>query len=382
MTPSPQSRPLLTRIAASALLLALGLWPMAAPAQSPGPAVTLDGAPGDVRVASASPLQVRTEAEGTSIRWVVACASVAKSAPGLDKVFRSVPGGIAVELPLDADPKVTWDPHEVTFRWSTGSAPALRPGDLFGTDVPPAYPIGPGDKLQINVYNVDGMNEAVVVDPAGMITFPVLDKVAVGGLTVTELQRKFETLLTQYVKEPQVNIQLVEYGSRYVNVLGQVRAPGRIPLKGTFRVLDAITQAGGFEEKSGDVEIQRRDASGKLQSRILVKEDLLSGSAKANIYVLDQDVINVQPAKSVYVSGEVKSPGSFPYAKDMTLLRAVTLAGGFTQWAKKDPVDILRDVNGKPSVIHVDATKIEKGKLEDPPLQPNDHVVVRERKFF
>ena len=363
-------------------LLLLALASSAILAQSRNVPVTLEGTTGNVRIFSEKPLAVQTETTEKSVRWTIACTTVAKAAPGMKELFDLVPGGLALELPLSTRPSMTWGTDGITIRWSlTPAAPEAKRG-LFDTETPPAYPLGPGDKLQINVYNVDNMNEAVVVDPDGTVTFPVLDKVSVEGLTVNQLQVKLSKLLAQYVKEPQVNIQLLEYGSRYVNVLGNVLTPGRIPLKGAFRVLDAISQAGGFADKSGDVEIQRRDGSGKVQSKVLNKEDLLAGSEKSNIYVLDQDVINVQPPKSVYVSGEVKSPGALPYAKDMTLLKAITLSGGYTQWAKKDKVDILRDVNGKPTVIHVNAEKIEKAKIEDVPLQPNDHVVVRERKFF
>ena len=66
----------------------------------------------------------------------------------------------------------------------------------------------------------------------------------------------------------------------------------------------------------------------------------------------------------------------------MTLLRAITRAGGFTQWANKSKVDILRDEKGVNRVIHVDAGEVEKGKTPDVRLLPNDQVVVRERKFF
>ena len=345
-----------------------------APAQV---AVTLEGGPGEVRVSAAEPLAVRSEAAGDSVRWVVACTSVERAAKGVEAFVKPVPGGVAIAVPLAQNPRAEWSPRGFTVRWAAG-APADAPaGDPFASTGAPTYPLGPGDKLQITVFNVDNMNETVVVDPAGYVTFPVLDKVHVANLTVNELQKKLVDLLSQYVKDPQVSLQLLEYGSRYVNVLGNVQSPGRIPLKGAFRVLDAITQAGGFMEKSGDVEIQRRDGAGKLVSRVISKEDLLAGSEKANIYVHDQDVINVQPPKQVFVSGQVKSPGALPYAKNLTLLQAITLAGGFDQWAKKDPVDVLRNVDGKATVIHVNASRIERGKDVDFPLLPNDQVVVR-----
>lgn len=343
----------------------------------------VSGRPGEVRLEAPGPIQVTGGPAGAVQRWVVAFPGKASVAPGLEPFVKAVKEGVAVELPAGAGPTLTWLPQGLVFRWNTGAEPGAS-SDLFATDTPPAYPLGPGDKLQITVYNVENMNQTVVVDPSGAITFPVLDKVQAGGLTVPELQRRLEELLGQFVKGPQVGIQLLEYGSRYVNVLGEVGSPGRVPLKGALRVLDAVSQAGGYTSKSGDVEITRRDASGQLRTKVFTREELLgAGSEKCNIYVLDQDVINVQAIKSVYVSGEVKNPGSFPYNRDLTLLRAITLAGGFTQWAKKDKVDILREgPQGSPKVITVDVTDVEKGKREDVPLLPNDHVVVKERKFF
>ncbi len=355
---------------------------LAAGAATANPAIT--GAPGDVTITSEMALVVRNDVGKDTVRWFFSTAGGVKVPKGLEGVIQPASGGLAIELPLSAGPVVTWEGNVLKIKWSMGNSP--RPsgsGDAFAVDTPPAYPLGPGDKLQITVYNVEDMNQTVTVDPAGYITFPVLDKVLVQGLSVNELQKKFEDQLAQFVKSPQVSIQLIEYGSRFVNVLGQVRMPGRIPLKGTFKVLDAISQAGGFTDSSGDVEIQRRDSAGQLQSKVFSKEELLTGnSERVNIYVLDQDVINVQMIKSVYVNGQVKSPGPFPYSRDMTLLRAITRAGGFTDWANKGKVDILRESGGKTKVIHVDAGDVERGKAPDVPLLPNDQVVVRERKFF
>jgi polysaccharide biosynthesis/export protein len=370
------------RLLLSSAALALAI---AMPAEGPKGTLVIRGVPGQVVLSSDSALSVRNETDGATLRWYVAGAGGAKVPKGLEAFIRPAQGGVAVEIPMGSQPEVVWRPTELTVKWATGGeqSSAASPADLFSVGAAPSYPLGPGDKLQVTVYNVEDMNQAVTVDPGGNITFPVLDKVPVKGLGVNELQKKLEDLLAQFVKNPQVSIQLIEYGSRFVNVLGQVHTPGRIPLKGAFKILDAISQAGGFLDDSGDVEIQRRDASGQLQSRVFTRDELLTGTAdRGNIYVLDQDIINVQVVKSVYVNGEVKNPGPFPYNRDMTLLRAITRAGGFTQWANKGRVDILRDEKGVNRVIHVDAGEVEKGKIPDVPLLPNDQVVIRERKFF
>ncbi len=342
-------------------------------------AATVTGEEGQVRLATGPGVTVAFEQRQGQAVWTVSGVQDA-SVPDHLKLFVTSDGAgrLVVALPEKQQPSLSWSPQGLTFKW-------LPHGEdnVFDSFSAPAYPLGPGDKLQITVYNVEDMNQTVIVDPKGFITFPVLDKVSVSGLTVNELQHKLEGLLAQFVKEPQVNAQLIEYGSRFVNVLGEVQSPGRLPIKGALRLLDAISQAGGFTEKSGDVELQRRDSSGQLQSKVFSRDNLLGNDNRTNIYVLDQDVINVQPMKQVYVSGEVKNPGSLFYYKDLTLLRAVAKQGGFTQWAKKDKVDILRD-NGKggTETIRVDARKIEKGEIDDVPLMPNDHVVVNERKFL
>ena len=369
-------------LAAVALLLGLGLWSQTNPGS-----LTIEGNPGDVTITSSASLAVRNEFAADSVHWFVSAPGGVRVPKGLEGTIKPAQGGLLLEIPLSGRPAVTWQGGKMTVRWATdASNPSPAPtagGDVFALAAAPTYPLGPGDKIKVTVYNVEDMDQTVTVDPGGIITFPVLDKVSVQGLSVNDLQKKLEELLGQFVKAPQVNIQLIEYGSRFVNVLGQVRTPGRIPLKGTFKILDAVSQAGGFQDDSGDVELQRRDGAGQLQSKVFSKEELLTGNdERGNIYVQDQDVINVQVVKSVYVNGEVKSPGPFPYNKEMTLLRAITRAGGFTQWANKGRVDILREEKGTNRVMHVDAGDIERGKTPDIRLQPNDQVVVRERKFF
>jgi polysaccharide export outer membrane protein len=248
----------------------------------------------------------------------------------------------------------------------------------------PSYPLGPGDVLEVEVYDLPEMKKEVTVDPEGFITLPVIDKLKVQGITINDLQRLLEDKLSEYIKDPQINLQLKEYGSRFVNVIGEVTNPRRIPLKRAFRLLDAISEAGGFTQQSGDVEVQRRNPDGSLRKIVIKKDSLLSsGNGNDNIFVFDQDTVNVLPMSSVYVSGQVKSPKSITYERNLTLLKAIALAGGFGDWANKDKIVILREKQeGGTETIKVDAEKIAKGKIDDIPLQPNDHIIVNERKLF
>jgi polysaccharide export outer membrane protein len=133
------------------------------------------------------------------------------------------------------------------------------------------------------------MKKEVTVDPEGFITLPVIDKLKVQGITINDLQRLLEDKLSEYIKDPQINLQLKEYGSRFVNVIGEVTNPRRIPLKRAFRLLDAISEAGGFTQQSGDVEVQRRNPDGSLRKIVIKKDSLLSsGNGNDNIFVFDQ----------------------------------------------------------------------------------------------
>ena len=191
----------------------------------------------EVVLSSDAALSVRNEVDGATLRWFVAGAGGAKVPKGLEAFVRPAQGGVAVEIPLSAHPEVAWRPNELTVRWAADGEhiAAAVSGDPFTEGAAPSYPLGPGDKIQVTVYNVEDMNQTVTVDPGGNITFPVLDKVPVKGLSVNELQKKLEDLLAQFVKAPQVSIQLIEYGSRFVNVLGQVAHARPHPAQGRFQ---------------------------------------------------------------------------------------------------------------------------------------------------
>ncbi len=228
--------------------MALSVW-----AQADNP-LTIEGKPGDVTLTSTADLAVRNELSAGSVRWFVAAPGGGVRVPkGLEGVIRPAQGGLLIEVPLSGHPAVTWQGGHMTIRWATDASGPAPPasGDVFDLAAAPTYPLGPGDKIQVTVYNVEDMNQTVTVDPGGIITFPVLDKVSVQGLSVNELQKKLEDLLAQYVKDPQVNIQLIEYGSRFVNVLGQVRTPGTHPAEGHLQDPGRHQPGGGLPGQLG-----------------------------------------------------------------------------------------------------------------------------------
>lgn len=343
--------------------------------------LVLTGAEGALKIDGISHYVVNQES--ALVEFIFAFDGKAPEIPaGLDRfVFLQGKDQVVVKVPVDKEPKVSISNNSIRLTWLGAE---VSTDSVFDIKEPPLYPLGSGDRLLIEVYGVEEMNKEVVIDPLGYITLPLLDKLKAQGMTLNELQKALEEKFREYINDPKVNIELKEYGSRFVNIIGEVEHPGRISLKRAFRLLDAISEAGGFKANSGDVEVQRKETGGGVQKVIIHKDTLLSaGEGNENIFVHDQDTINILPIASVYVSGQVKAPQSLVYNKDLTLLRAIAKAGGFNEWAKKDKVIILRQTqNGETSTMKVDADRIEKGKDNDVPLLPNDHIVVDERKLF
>jgi len=382
------------RLSICFVLVFLGLLLPTPGAAQEGP-IVITGRPGDILVETPYPLSIRSDPEAKDgIQWHVITSSNPAVPPDLQPFLRQETIGLRIVIPGKDRPSLVWSDKGLRIVWgeadpaaaSTPPAaiPPRDPGDPFLDRQAPVYPLGPGDTLRIVVYNVDNMDLQVTVDPKGNITLPLLDKVPASGQTVNSFQQELETAFLTYVKKPEVSVQVLEYESRYVNVLGEVVRPGRIAIKGALRVLDAVSQAGGYTDRSGDIEVQRRLPDGEMLTRQISRDALMTGEKNVyNFYLHDQDVIHVKPVKSIYVSGEVMKPGSFPFNEDITLLKAVALAGGFSEWAKKRKVDILRERSeGGTETLTFNAADIEKGKAQDPALKPNDHIVVKERKLF
>jgi len=270
------------------------------------------------------------------------------------------------------------------------------------------YTIGPGDILDISVFDEEDLHKSVVVSPEGQIIFPLIREVKIGGLTIRKAQRKLEELLARdYLVAPQVSIVVKEYHSQRVYVLGAVKTPGYYPLTGKTSLLEIISKAGGITATGGRTIILVRGAAGKNidLEKLLLKDDiekdtladLTSDNGKGPIVIdghklLDQgdtslnyilsggDIVYIPKVQRVYVLGEVKRPGGIAYRPGLTLLQAITLAGGLTEMGKKK-VLVKRVVAGKETKFKVKLNAIIKDSSRDVPLMPDDVIVVPRRIF-
>ncbi|MDZ4165340.1 MAG: SLBB domain-containing protein [Smithellaceae bacterium] len=242
------------------------------------------------------------------------------------------------------------------------------------------YQIGEGDLLKITVYDNPDLATEVRVSGEGKITVPLIGEVFVSGLTATEIGKKTAQLFAGgYIRNPQVGVFILEYKSKKVTVLGEFTKPGLIEMRGNSTLMEVISNAGGITANAGEtLFIQRSAIKGSTDRKhdITISVDLTKllegGDISSNLPVLEGDSIYVPRAAFVYVMGEVKSPGAFKITKGLTVLRSITLAGGYTQKARKSKTQIIRKIDKAEKTLDV--------KMGDLVL-PDDIIIVLESFF-
>ncbi|MCI5222594.1 MAG: periplasmic polysaccharide biosynthesis/export protein [Candidatus Electrothrix sp. AR4] len=185
------------------------------------------------------------------------------------------------------------------------------------------YTIGAGDVLSVTVYDHDELAAKVRVSENGKIEFPLIGTVRVGGRKVSAASEKIEKLLADgYIVDPQVTIFIEQFKSKKVIVLGHVKKPGLIELRGPTSLLELLSQAGGLRKDAGERVTIKREANG-TQDVITVdlKELIDTGGGKKNIQIRGGDTVSIAQGAVCYITGEVKRPGAYPCGRNATVLK-------------------------------------------------------------
>ncbi|MDA3971187.1 MAG: SLBB domain-containing protein [Desulfobulbaceae bacterium] len=238
------------------------------------------------------------------------------------------------------------------------------------------YFIGQNDVLKITVYDHPDLETKVRVNGNGEILMPLLGHVDVDGLTIAEVSNKLSTLLADgYIINPQVNAFVEEYGSKKAVILGMVVKPGLYELTGQTTLLELISLAGGLAEDSGiTATVKSTNSTGKTDIAIIDLRALMEGGdISQNIRINNRDNVYVSKAGMCFVTGEVKNPDTYKIDEDTTVIKAITLAAGFTGKAAKGSVRIIRIVDGVKIVL--------KNVDLDSAVSPDDVIVVPESFF-
>ena len=248
-----------------------------------------------------------------------------------------------------------------------------------------AYRIGPGDLLELRVFEVEGLSQTIRVEEDGAISLPLLGRVMVKGLTQEEVVQKLTDLLqAKYVKNPQVTIFIREYKNQQVAVIGAVERSGNYELVGRRNLLQMISMAGGLTEMAGnEVFILREGPDGQTSTLTIDLKDLLvNGNQTLNVAIEPNDVINVAVDREirVFVMGRVNTPGPITakLSEGMTLLQAIAGAGGPAEGAKQTAITITRKNGGQEQKFKVNLKDVIKGKKKDIKLQEGDVIFVPE----
>ena len=264
--------------------------------------------------------------------------------------------------------------------------------------------IQPGDMLSIVVLGAPemsatmtmGSNAASVgmvgtqtgsgfrVDLKGNVQIPYLGRVAVAGKNpedvVIDLEK--ELRVRGLMTDPEVTVSLIDSPSRMISVLGEVQHAMPVSATPTLRLMDAISYCGGFTTAASHVISIRRNGQSEA-IRVDIGTDP-NAVTLANIPLYPGDTILVPRVGNSYVLGEVKTPQAIPLAGNnpMTVMRAITIAGGLKYSAALSRVRIIRQTADNRKIeLPLNLKKVMQGKEADPLLEADDVLYIPANLF-
>ncbi|NIA15406.1 MAG: hypothetical protein GWP08_15170 [Nitrospiraceae bacterium] len=253
-------------------------------------------------------------------------------------------------------------PTEVLMGSGTSSTEAKQPEvpDSPAPEVDLTYKIGPGDKLNFRSFDDETLSMQVVVRYDGYVSFLVIPDLKIGGLSREEAEELLREEYSEFYVAPKLTLSIVETSSKLFTVLGEVTRPGEYPYNRPISLLDAITAAGGMRvsQRGGD---SYMGATGQLVKATLIRpcgddrqvlEYDISGFGKpghssAYTPVLPGDIVHVpESANLVYLLGEVRQPRVYAISEGLTLIRLLSLAGGYNEsTARLRHVVVTREIS-------------------------------------
>jgi polysaccharide export outer membrane protein len=254
----------------------------------------------------------------------------------------------------------------VVFFWNDGI--------LFAED----YRVGEEDVLKITVYDHPDLTTIARVSGDGLITLPLIGAVKVSGLSTTQISQRLTDLFADgYIVDPHVSVFVEEFKSRKTTIMGQVSKPGVYALSGNTTFLELLSKAGGLTKEAGDKAIIKRKILSPVKQETIITLDLKKlleeGDTSSDVLLIDSDNVYVAKAGVFYITGEVKKPDAYKCEEGTTVIKAATMAGGFTDKASHGRIKIIRKVEGKEKII-------ERAEMDEP-VMPDDIIVVPESFF-
>lgn len=251
----------------------------------------------------------------------------------------------------------------------------------------PAYKLFVGDMLRIEVHDNPDLFRWLRVPASGVVSYPLIgDLNGMVGRTIEDLGKEIRVRLeADYLHRAEVSVTVTDYGAREAYVMGSVAVPGPVALPPTRRLtaLQAIGAARGYVEDADRAATHLLRDDPAHPGRKLIIQASAGESGNLDDAVLEPGDIVVVPRQGrVYILGQVVKPGalSMPGQENLTISRAISLAGGFERFARQSEVQLIRK-GGAPLIVDVRAILAGTKGSEDPVLQPGDTVFIPESRF-
>lgn len=268
---------------------------------------------------------------------------------------------------------------------------------VAGSEAVERYRIGYQDVLNVQIYQRQDLNQTVAVGPNGTINLFRIDRPILAACkTETELADEIKKAYMEKIfRNPLVKVSVAEQRSQSVSIFGAVEKPQTLFIGRRIHLLELLAIAGGPKKEAGTrISVARAPSlstcSGTTAQAATDEEpkelplmhfkvrDVREG--KVMFWMKPGDVVAISEADQVYVYGNVNRQGAFKYGEPITLTQAIVLAEGLKGAAKKDKIRVIRlkDGTGEPEEFVYNLNDIDKRKVRDPYLEPNDIVAISE----
>ncbi|MBS0446502.1 MAG: polysaccharide export protein EpsE [Proteobacteria bacterium] len=241
----------------------------------------------------------------------------------------------------------------------------------------PEYKLGSGDVVRISVYQNPDLGLDARISEAGTLNFPLVGTVKLGGLTSGQAEKVIADGLRNgnFVKQPQVNVLIMQVRGNQASVLGQVNRPGRYALEvADMRLSDLLAMAGGIAVTGADMVTLVGTRNGQTFRKEIDLPTIFRADGRADdVPVQNGDVAYVERYPMVYIYGEVQRPGQLRLERGMTVMQALAAGGGLTLRGTEKGIRVHRKgADGKIEVL--------QPALDDA-VRDGDVVYVRESLF-
>jgi polysaccharide export outer membrane protein len=245
------------------------------------------------------------------------------------------------------------------------------------------YIVGPQDVLRILVFDEPTLSNSFRVDADGSFQYPFLDRVPAAGKSLRQIEQHLSTALEAgFVRRAQVTVEVEQFRARSIFVMGEVRQPGKFTMQGQMTVLEGLAAAGSITQNAGSEVMVLRpntpssaapaDAGANATVLTVNLAELQLGKLSENLVLQEGDTLFVPKAEKFYMTGQIKSPGAYTWERGLTVLQAMSLAGGLTDKGSNRRIKVIRVVDGE---------QVELGINLAEEVQPGDTIVIATRLF-